>query len=28
MHQGKILAEGSMDKVQNDPRVIDVYLGH
>ena len=28
MHQGKILAEGSMDEVQNDPKVIDVYLGH
>ena len=28
MHQGKILAEGSMDKVQADSRVIDVYLGH
>ena len=28
MHQGKILAKGSMEKVQNDPRVIDVYLGH
>ncbi len=28
MHQGKILAEGSMASVQNDPRVIDVYLGH
>jgi len=28
MHQGKILAEGPMDQVQNDPRVIDVYLGH
>ncbi|HEU4458335.1 MAG TPA: urea ABC transporter ATP-binding protein UrtD [Methylibium sp.] len=28
MHQGRILAEGSMDKVQNDPKVIDVYLGH
>lgn len=28
MHQGKILAEGPMEKVQNDPRVIDVYLGH
>ncbi len=28
MHQGKILAEGSMEKVQNDPMVIDVYLGH
>jgi len=28
MHQGKILAEGSMDQVQSDPKVIDVYLGH
>jgi urea transport system ATP-binding protein len=28
MHQGKILAEGPMEKVQSDPRVIDVYLGH
>jgi len=28
MHQGKILAEGSMEKVQADPAVIDVYLGH
>jgi urea transport system ATP-binding protein len=28
MHQGKILAEGSMDKVQSDPKVIDVYLRH
>ena len=28
MHQGKILAEGSMDAVQNDAKVIDVYLGH
>ena len=28
MHQGKILAEGSMETVQNDPAVIDVYLGH
>ena len=28
LHQGKILAEGSMDKVQADPRVIEVYLGH
>jgi urea transport system ATP-binding protein len=28
MHQGKILAEGKMEKVQHDPRVIDVYLGH
>jgi urea transport system ATP-binding protein len=28
MHQGKILAEGPMEKVQKDPKVIDVYLGH
>ncbi|MFJ1301880.1 urea ABC transporter ATP-binding protein UrtD [Pseudomonadota bacterium AL_CKDN230030165-1A_HGKHYDSX7] len=28
LHQGKVLAEGSMDKVQSDPRVIEVYLGH
>jgi len=28
MHQGKILAEGSMDQVQLDERVIEVYLGH
>jgi urea transport system ATP-binding protein len=28
MHQGKILAEGPMDKIQSDPRVVDVYLGH
>jgi urea transport system ATP-binding protein len=28
MHQGKILAEGPMEKIQSDPRVVDVYLGH
>jgi urea transport system ATP-binding protein len=28
LHQGKWLAEGSMDFVQSDPRVIEVYLGH
>jgi len=28
LHQGKLLSEGSMDEVQRDPRVIDVYLGH
>jgi urea transport system ATP-binding protein len=28
LHQGKILAAGDMEKVQNDPEVIEVYLGH
>lgn len=28
LHQGKILAEGNMQTVQNDPNVIEVYLGH
>lgn len=28
MHLGKILAEGTMEKVSNDPKVIDVYIGH
>ena len=28
LHQGRVLAEGSMDKVQSDPRVVEVYLGH
>jgi urea transport system ATP-binding protein len=28
MHQGKVLAEGSMDHVKNDPKVKQVYLGH
>ena len=27
LHEGRVLAEGDMDKVQNDSRVIDVYLG-
>lgn len=27
LHQGSVLAEGNMDEVQNDPRVIEVYLG-
>jgi urea transport system ATP-binding protein len=27
LHQGKVLAEGPMDLVQKDPRVIEVYLG-
>jgi urea transport system ATP-binding protein len=28
LHQGKILSEGSMEKVKNDPKVVEVYLGH
>jgi urea transport system ATP-binding protein len=28
LHQGKLLAEGTMEQVQNDEKVIDVYLGH
>jgi urea transport system ATP-binding protein len=27
LHEGRVLAEGSMDTVQNDQRVIEVYLG-
>jgi len=27
LHEGRVLAEGSMEHVQNDQRVIDVYLG-
>jgi urea transport system ATP-binding protein len=27
LHEGRVLAEGSMDEVQSDPRVIEVYLG-
>jgi urea transport system ATP-binding protein len=28
LHQGSVLCEGSIDEVQTDPRVIEVYLGH
>ncbi|MGH1472559.1 MAG: urea ABC transporter ATP-binding protein UrtD [Cellvibrionaceae bacterium] len=28
LHQGKLLSEGSMERVKNDPKVIEVYLGH
>jgi urea transport system ATP-binding protein len=28
LHQGKVLAEGSMEAVQSNPKVIEVYLGH
>ena len=27
LHEGRVLAQGSMDAVQSDPRVIEVYLG-
>jgi len=27
LHEGSVLAEGSIDHVQNDPRVVEVYLG-
>ncbi|MEO0537119.1 MAG: urea ABC transporter ATP-binding protein UrtD [Cyanobacteria bacterium P01_A01_bin.123] len=27
LHEGSVLCEGTMDEVQNDPRVIEVYLG-
>jgi urea transport system ATP-binding protein len=27
LHEGRVLAEGDMNQVQNDPRVIEVYLG-
>jgi urea transport system ATP-binding protein len=28
LHQGKVLAEGSMDAIQSNPQVKEVYLGH
>ncbi len=27
LHEGSVIAEGAMDQVHNDPRVIEVYLG-
>lgn len=27
LHQGSVLAEGTMDQIQSDPRVVEVYLG-
>ena len=27
LHQGSVLCEGSIEEVQNDPQVIEVYLG-
>ncbi len=27
LHEGHVLAEGTLDQMQNDPRVVEVYLG-
>jgi len=28
LHQGRLLAEGKMDEIQKNPKVVEVYLGH
>ncbi|BAZ01655.1 ABC transporter ATP-binding protein [Tolypothrix tenuis PCC 7101] len=28
LHEGSVLCEGNFEEVQNDPKVIEVYLGH
>ncbi len=28
LHQGKVLAEGSMESIKANPKVVEVYLGH
>lgn len=28
MHRGQLLSEGTVEQVQSDPRVIEVYIGH
>ena len=28
LHEGAVLAQGSLESVQNNERVIEVYLGH
>jgi urea transport system ATP-binding protein len=27
LHQGRVLAEGTMEEMQKDPKVVEVYLG-
>ena len=27
LHEGRVIAEGDMDKVQNNSQVVEVYLG-
>jgi urea transport system ATP-binding protein len=28
LHEGRLLCQGTIREVQNDPKVIEVYLGH